>query len=93
MVINTDDYSDIVNRRFLYQYLSNINFQSIISGSGQPQIVRSPLAQLKIVLPSIDEQTKIAERLSAIEKKIEVETAVKGCYVRQRQYLLSQMFV
>jgi len=93
MVINTDDYSDIVNRRFLYQYLSNINFQSIISGSGQPQIVRSPLAKLKIVLPSIDEQTKIAERLSAIEKKIAVETAVKGCYVRQRQYLLSQMFV
>jgi len=93
MVINTDDYSDIVNRRFLYQYLSNINFQSIISGSGQPQIVRSPLAQLKIVLPSIDEQTKIAERLSAIEKKIAVETAVKDCYVRQRQYLLSQMFV
>lgn len=41
----------------------------------------------------IEEQTKIAERLSAIEKKIAVEMEIKDCYVRQRKYLLQQMFI
>ena len=48
MVINTDKYQDKVCKRYLYHYLSAYNFNSIISGSGQPQIVRTPLEKLKI---------------------------------------------
>ena len=51
MVINTDKYQDKVCKRYLYHYLSAYNFNSIISGSGQPQIVRTPLEKLKITLP------------------------------------------
>lgn len=47
MVINTDKYQDKVCKRYLYHYLSAYNFNSIISGSGQPQIVRTPLEKLK----------------------------------------------
>ena len=36
MVINTDKYQDKVCKRYLYHYLSAYNFNSIISGSGQP---------------------------------------------------------
>ena len=43
MVINTDKYQDKVYKKYLYHYLSAYNFNSIISGSGQPQIVRTPL--------------------------------------------------
>ena len=53
MVINTDKYQDKVCKRYLYHYLSAYNFNSIISGSGQPQIVRTPLEKLKITLPTI----------------------------------------
>lgn len=53
MVINTDDYQDKVHKRYLYHYLSAYNFNSIISGSGQPQIVRTPLELLKVTLPTI----------------------------------------
>ena len=56
MVINTDKYQDKVCKRYLYHYLSAYNFNSIISGSGQPQIVRTPLEKLKITLPTISEQ-------------------------------------
>lgn len=48
MVVNVDRYQNIVSKRYLYHYLSNCDFNSIISGSGQPQIVRAPLAKFKI---------------------------------------------
>ena len=60
MVINTDKYQDKVCKRYLYHYLSAYNFNSIISGSGQPQIVRTPLEKLKITLPTISEQKQKA---------------------------------
>ena len=41
MVINTDRYD--VNKRFLFHQLCTVNYSTIISGSGQPQIVRAPL--------------------------------------------------
>ena len=52
MVINTDEHQNKVCKRYLYHYLSAYNFNSIISGSGQPQIVRTPLENLEITLPS-----------------------------------------
>ena len=56
MVINTDEHQNKVCKRYLYHYLSVYNFNSIISGSGQPQIVRTPLEQLKVPLPTFLEQ-------------------------------------
>ena len=52
MVINTDEHQNKVCKRYLYHYLSAYNFNSLISGSGQPQIVRTPLEQLKVTLPT-----------------------------------------
>jgi len=86
--------TNVVNQ-YLYHYLKSrqSEIMKLRIGSGLPNIQKKDLAKLEILLPTIDEQTKIAERLSAIEKKITVETAVKDCYVRQRQYLLREMFV
>ena len=91
MVINTDNYN--VNKRFLFHYLSNINFSSIISGSGQPQIVRQPLLKLKIHLPSIDVQLFHAQNIDCLCYMIENEKKLLNLFVRQKQYLLRQMFI
>ena len=72
MVINTDKYQDKVCKRYLYHYLSAYNFNSIISGSGQPQIVRTPLEKLKITLPTISEQKQKAIIFDKIQDKIDV---------------------
>ncbi|MDB9117013.1 restriction endonuclease subunit S, partial [Parabacteroides merdae] len=72
MVINTDKYQDKVYKKYLYHYLSAYNFNSIISGSGQPQIVRTPLEKLKITLPTISEQKQKAMILDKIQDKIEI---------------------
>ena len=76
MVINTDKYQDKVCKRYLYHYLSAYNFNSIISGSGQPQIVRTPLEKLKITLPTISEQKQKAIIFDKIQDKIDINHKV-----------------
>ena len=93
MVINTDKYQDKVYKRYLYHFLSAYNFNSIISGSGQPQIVRTPLEKLKITLPPISEQKQKAMILDRIQDKIDINHKVLNLYIRQKQYLLCQMFI
>lgn len=93
MVINTDEHQDNVCKRYLFHYLSAYNFNRIISGSGQPQIVRTPLEQLKITLPSILEQEQKAMLLDKIQTKIEISNSVLKLYQKQKQYLLRQMFI
>jgi len=88
MVINTDKYQDKVYKKYLYHYLSAYNFNSIISGSGQPQIVRTPLEKLKITLPTISEQKQKAMILDKIQDKIEINHNVLNLYILQKQYLL-----
>ena len=93
MVINTDKFAQNVNKRYLFHYLSSINFNSIISGSGQPQIVRQPLAKLKLILPTLTTQNHIAECLDTIFAKIKKERTFLQVLQKQKLYLLSQMFI
>lgn len=93
MVINIDEHPNKVCKRYLYHYLSAYNFNSIISGSGQPQIVRTPLEKLEITLPSIFEQEQKAMLLDRIQAKIEISNRVLSLYQEQKQYLLRQMFI
>ena len=88
MVINTDEHQNKVCKRYLYHYLSAYNFNSIISGSGQPQIVRTPLENLEITLPSIFEQEQKAMLLDRIQAKIEISNRVLSLCQEQKQYLL-----
>ena len=93
MVINTDEHQNKVCKRYLYHYLSAYNFNSIISGSGQPQIVRTPLEQLKVPLPTFLEQEQKATFLDKIQGKIEISNKTLDLYLQQKQYLLRQMFI
>ncbi len=65
-----------INSRFLYNYFSRKEFysslESIASGSGSKRIHEHTLLELKISIPCLAEQTKIANFLSAIDEKIEL---------------------
>ena len=93
MVINTDEHQNKVCKRYLYHYLSAYNFNSLISGSGQPQIVRTPLEQLKVTLPTFLEQKQKATFLDKIQGKIEICNKTLNLYLQQKQYLVRQMFI
>ena len=91
MVINTDRYD--VNKRFLFHQLCIVNYSTIISGSGQPQIVRAPLEKMKIWFPDEDVQERIATLFDTIEERVLIEETTLILAERMKQYLLSQLFI
>ena len=91
MVINTDKYD--VNKRFLFHQLCTVNYSPLISGSGQPQIVRAPLEKMKIWFPNEDIQERIATLFDTIEDRALIEETTLILAERMKQYLLNQMFI
>ena len=80
-----------VNSKFLEEAINNVNFA--IESTGVPQLTVPQISAYKIFIPSIKEQTKIANFLSAIDEKInhcqeQIEKA--GMW---KKGLLQQMFV
>jgi type I restriction enzyme S subunit len=46
-----------------------------------------------VPFPKEDEQQRIATFLSSIDQKIELETTILNILVKQKKYLLQQMFI
>ncbi len=70
MVINCDNSKNI-EKQFLYYLLLNKDLSICITGTGQPQIVRSPLFNFILSIPpAIEEQTAIANILSDMDAEI-----------------------
>ena len=57
---------------FLYNYLKNLNLENLNTGTGVPSMTFDSYYNLKINLPSLETQQKIAKILSDIDSKIEV---------------------
>lgn len=66
--------NDGVDREYLYNVLRSVSFQKqikqILSGTAQPQLPKSHFLKMKIVLPSIEIQRKLAILLGCFDKKI-----------------------
>lgn len=76
MVLNCD-HNSLISKEFFYYLLSAQNFSVCITGTGQPQIVRSPLAAYQVALPSrLSEQRAIAEALSDVDELLEALEAL-----------------
>ena len=85
------------NPRFLYQYLHLENFTAEVinrcTGTSYPAINSSGLASILITIPSLPEQTKIANFLTAIDEKITTNQTQLNALKQYKQGLLQQMFV
>jgi type I restriction enzyme S subunit len=55
------------DRGFLVHFFRFRGFRDVTTGTSQPQIVRQNLVRLKIPLPSLTEQRRIAEVLDAVD--------------------------
>ena len=51
---------------YLFQFLAWRGLRDVISGSAQPQITRSPLQAVEVVLPSKEKQDKIVSALQSV---------------------------
>ena len=85
--------SNKVNIYYLYYYLINFNLNKLVFGSGQPLIKASELKKIIIQAPCLEEQTKIADFLSAFDRKIVNQKAQLEHWKQIKKGLLQQMFV
>lgn len=91
MVVNVDKYEKN-DKQFLFFKLLNENFLPIVSGSGQPQIVRAPLKKWKIYIPAdINEQKAIADVLMAADAEIDLLQQKLQAITEQKQGLMQQL--
>lgn len=91
MVVNLDTSINAI-KSFLYYQLSFADLSYLITGSGQPQIT-GDIKNHKVYLPSIEEQTKIANFLSSIDSKIKQVKNQLNSTKEFKKALLQQMFV
>ena len=79
--------------KFIYYVFLGINWKSHSEASGVPSLSKSTIEKLPIFLPTIPEQTKIANFLSAIDAKIQNTKAQLDAAKQYKQGLLQQMFI
>ena len=80
---------------YLYHFLKwqEENIMALRIGSGLPNIQKKDLLRFPIILPTITQQNKIVSILSAIEEKVSCEISITKYFIKQKQYLLGQLFI
>ena len=86
-----------LDSKFIYYALHEKTFLDEVmnrcTGTSYPAINSSDLSSIEILIPSIEEQTKIANFLSAIDQKIEVVAQQIEQAKTWKKGLLQQMFI
>lgn len=92
MVVNLDDST--LEKDFVYYYLQSRDMTALISGSGQPQITRKPIAEFPIIYPQdMCEQKAIGQYFRNIDSLL-AEKRRKLVKLRNiKQACLDKMFV
>ena len=73
--------------------LINSVSKNYVSYVGNPKLMNGVMSEIKIPFPSLPEQTKIANFLSAIDSKIDMENQLLQKLEEQKKFLLQNMFV
>lgn len=79
--------------KFIFYVFQTINWKLYNEASGVPSLSKSTIEKIVFSFPSIDEQTKIANVLSAIDTKIDLTTKQLDATKQFKKALLQQMFV
>ena len=85
-----------INNIFYAYYLSNHKKEEIASyaqGSTIVHLYYSHIKEMCIDIPSLEEQTKIANFLTSLDAKIETEKQLLEQYKQQKAYLLQNLFI
>jgi type I restriction enzyme, S subunit len=79
--------------KYIFYLFQSINWKQYNEASGVPSLSKKTIEQISFTIPSFQEQTKIANFLSAIDEKIElVNTQIEDTQ-EYKKGLLQQMFV
>lgn len=81
------------NNFFLASYLETLNYEQYNSGTAQPKLNLKNLKDIPVINPILEEQTKIANFLTAIDQKIDNVAEQIDHAKTWKKGLLQQMFV
>ena len=91
MVINIAE--SVILKKFVYHQLCSQNLSYMISGSGQPQIVRTPCVEHKIFVPTSEVQVKITALFDLLDQKIAIQEKVLDRLIMTKKGCLQKLFV
>ena len=86
------DLKDGVNINFILNYLLSYNLNRLVFGSGQPLITGGILKKVKLNIPLISEQNKIASFLTSVDKKINLLTKKKALLESYKKGVMQKIF-
>lgn len=84
--------NDNTDTEWLAQRLDHFNLNRLSESSAQPGLSVGKLTRLKITLPAIDEQKKIADFLTAVDKRIQQLTQKKALLEEYKKGVMQQLF-
>ena len=84
-----------ISTLFLFHFLKwkETDIMTLRIGSGLPNIQKKDLSKVSIIVPTLDKQQRIMTLLSTFQMKIEHEDMYAINLNKQKQYLLSQIFI
>lgn len=84
-----------ISTLFLFHFLKwkETDIMTLRIGSGLPNIQKKDLSKVSIIVPTLNKQQRIMTLLSTFQMKIEHEDMYAINLNKQKQYLLSQMFI
>ena len=94
--VDTLFYTEIgekIRPKFAFQQLLLVNWLNLNEATGVPSLNTTSIGNIELKVPSLEEQTKIANFLSAIDQKIDVVSEQLKQAKLWKKGLLQQMFV
>ena len=89
----TEVNTNLANPYYLYRYLSLLDLSNLDSGTGVPSMTFDNYYGLKIFLPNIEKQTKIAQILQTLDKKITINRQINQNLEAMAKQLYDYWFV
>lgn len=83
----------IIDNNFLFYLMSSLDFHHFHIGGAQPLMTQDIIGSFEISLPPLAEQKRIADILSAIDDKIELNRRINANLEQQAQALYKSWFV
>lgn len=84
---------DIVNTQYLYYLMNTLDLHHQHIGGAQPLMTQDIIKDFSVLIPSLQEQQKIASILSSLDDKIEVNRKINENLEQQAQALFKSWFV
>ncbi len=78
--------------KFIYALFQNIDWKNYNEASGVPSLSKSTIEKIEVFVPSLPEQTKIANFLTAVDDKITLLTKKADLLSQYKKGVMQQIF-